>query len=194
MTESTALTPIIQVREELAPMKAESWRLVAGYGWRYEVSDLGNVRSLVNNHGERRQTPKLLIPTPDGDHGQYRKVGLYLDGKLSNRLVHRLVLEEFVGPAPEGHESAHGDGIGHHNHLSNLSWKTKKANNADKLRHGTQTRGELHHRSKLSAEAIIDIRNNHRRGIRLVLIARKYGVTSTAIKSVLSGRTWSHVA
>lgn len=53
------------------------------------------------------------------------------------RLVHRLVLEAFVGPCPEGMEGCHGDGDPTNNSLGNLRWDTATSNQLDKVRHGT---------------------------------------------------------
>lgn len=45
--------------------------------------------------------------------------------------VHRLVLEAFVGPCPEGMECRHGDGDPGNNALTNLSWGTPEQNRGD---------------------------------------------------------------
>ena len=53
------------------------------------------------------------------------------------RLVHRLVLEAFVGPRPEGMVARHLNGDPGDNRLENLAWGTQSENNYDKVRHGT---------------------------------------------------------
>lgn len=52
------------------------------------------------------------------------------------KLVHRLVLEAFVGPCPSGCEGCHYDGNPANNIVSNLRWDTTKNNCLDKRRHG----------------------------------------------------------
>lgn len=42
--------------------------------------------------------------------------------------VNRLVLEAFVGPCPDGHESNHKDGIKSNNDSENLEWVTHSEN------------------------------------------------------------------
>lgn len=64
-------------------------------------------------------------------------VNLYKDKKRHPKLVHRLVLEAFVGPCPEGKEGAHINGIPGDNRLSNLKWATHKENETHKIEHGT---------------------------------------------------------
>lgn len=52
--------------------------------------------------------------------------------------VHRLVLEVFVGPCPEGMETRHLDGDPHRNWWpENLAWGTHTENMQDRVRHGT---------------------------------------------------------
>lgn len=59
-----------------------------------------------------------------------------------NKLAHRLVLETFIGPCPEGMEACHNNGDGFNNTLDNLRWDTQKANGEDMVKHGTSTFGE----------------------------------------------------
>ena len=54
------------------------------------------------------------------------------DGKKKMRLAHRLVLEAFVGPCPQGQEACHRDGNAANNELSNLRWDTHLANCQDR--------------------------------------------------------------
>jgi hypothetical protein len=124
---------------------AEEWRAVPGYEGRYEVSDLGRVRSLLL-HGVSygvsydlvRSVPRVLQPTPTG--ARYLQVNLA--GTM--RLVHRLVLEAFVGLCPVGHEGAHLNGNRTDNRRANLAWKTPRENAADRERHGATARGDRH--------------------------------------------------
>jgi len=57
------------------------------------------------------------------------------------KLVHRFVLETFVGPCPEGMEARHLDGNPANNRLSNLCWSTHKENVRDQYKHGTAVFG-----------------------------------------------------
>lgn len=109
---------------------------VIGYEGRYEVSDMGNVRSLdrIRSHGKRWRGRTLKpIPMPRG----YLLVNLWFDNKQRMFLIHRLVLTAFVGPAPEATEALHADGDPTNNSLSNLSWGTHSENMLDQVAHGT---------------------------------------------------------
>lgn len=85
------------------------------------------------------------------DGGGYRLVILCREGERFTRKVHRLILETFVGPRPEGMECCHGPNGKLDNSLANLSWGTKSKNHGeDQLRDGTDSRGERNHNVKLN--------------------------------------------
>jgi hypothetical protein len=67
----------------------------------------------------------------------YLYVNLKRVGSQSQRAVHRLVLEAFVGPCPPGMEGCHNDGDQLNNRLDNLRWDTPSNNKLDSVRHGT---------------------------------------------------------
>lgn len=129
----------------------EVWKPIAGYPG-YEVSDLGQVRSWRSRNGKgMAKTPHLLTPLPFVGR-PYLRVSLMLDGKASYHRVHRLVLQTFVGPCPDGLEGCHNDGNPRNNALSNLRWDTKASNFDDQVKHGTRHTGEKHYRSAMSDE------------------------------------------
>lgn len=108
----------------------ETWRWVAGYAGRYEISTEGRMRSHI---GKR---PRLLALAIDG-RGR-RGVFLYngVRGGVVHRMVHILVLETFVGPRPEGMYACRNNGDALDNRLSNLRWDTPRENALDTVRHG----------------------------------------------------------
>lgn len=78
-----------------------------------------------------------------GGWGRYHTVQLGRGN--SHRPVHRLVLEAFVGPCPEGMTvGRHLDDDPNNNHISNLAWGTVSDNSKDKVRNG-------HHFNNLAA-------------------------------------------
>jgi hypothetical protein len=56
-------------------------------------------------------------------------------GKYKTFRVHRLVLEAFVGPCPEGMETRHLNGVRDDCRLNNLAWGTPDENRADIIAH-----------------------------------------------------------
>jgi hypothetical protein len=69
------------------------------------------------------------------DRAGYPRVNLDRDGRNHSRLIHRLVLESFVGPRPNGLEACHyPDPDKWNNHLANLRWDTHGENARDRYR------------------------------------------------------------
>ncbi len=113
---------------------SEEWRSIAGYVG-YEVSNLGRVRSIIRRH----QSLPHVFAVCLGNHG-YPVVNLYHGKKARSFTVHGLVARAFIGPCPRGQEVRHKDGKRDNPTLENLSYGTRADNEADKWRHGTQTR------------------------------------------------------
>ncbi len=67
---------------------------------------------------------------------RYLSVTLRKDGRYFDFLVHRLVLETYVGPCPEGMMGLHKDDVGTNNKLGNLYWGTRSQNAEDAIRNG----------------------------------------------------------
>ena len=121
----------------------ETWLPVVGYEGLYEVSDLGNVRSVDrlvsagNRWGDvrqRRYPGKML--TPCASTSGHLVVALHRQGERATPNVHRLVLAAFVGPCPDGMECCHWDDDPTNNRLANLRWDTPSANQIDAVRNG----------------------------------------------------------
>lgn len=93
----------------------EIWKPVLGFEGRYEVSNLGNVKSLTRN--------KLLKP-----RSNHRYLFVDLGKDRERKYIHRLVWETFVGPIPKGLQINHLDENKLNNSLTNLSLVTPREN------------------------------------------------------------------
>ena len=115
---------------------SEKWLPVVGREGEYEVSDNGRVRSLTRKDSRGRQIVERIL-RPQRNGSGHHQVGLST-GRRGARLflVHRLMLEAFVGPCPPGHEALHRDDDPDNNRLSNLHWGTRSENTLDKVRNG----------------------------------------------------------
>lgn len=139
----------------------------------YQVSARGKVRGV---HG--------LLMREQVVKGGYRRVPLR-DGK--HYLVHRLVLETFVGPCPEGHEASHEDGNPENNWLSNLRWRPVSENNKLRVEHGTHfSRG----RAILTEDDVATIRRRVDAGETVSDVARDYPVSRSTVSHAYHGRNW----
>jgi hypothetical protein len=176
----------------------ERWLPVPGYEGRYEVSDLGRIKSVarVIERADGKPNPipeKILKPITKGK--RYPMANLYDAAGMKTHLWHRIVTLAFLGPCPEGCQVAHNDGNPFNNKLSNLRYATVLENNHDKFRHGTVFRGEQIGTSKLDPEKVREIRRLYfQEAYSQQAIADKFGVDQTAISSVVTRRTWRHVS
>ena len=106
----------------------EIWKPIVGCEGLYEVSSYGRVRSL------KRKAPRILKLKKDPDG--YSEVGLYIDGKQKQFLVHRLVAEAFI-PNPENKATVdHIDRVRDNNFVENLRWATRVEQNKNREKKG----------------------------------------------------------
>jgi hypothetical protein len=123
--------------------------------------------------------------------GGYLIVGLYRDGRRFPFAVHRLMLEAFVGPMPEGKVRCHNDGNKLNNSIDNLRYDTPASNYDDAVKHGSLPHGEDQHLSKLTEADVIAIRSND--GMTHREKAAKYGVSRSTISCAIRRTTWKHI-
>ena len=113
------------------------WMPVPEYEGLYEVSEMGDVRSLPRTGADGRRVHGKMLKHGVNWAG-YHSVVLQRDRQKKFFMVHRLVLASFVGPPPAGKPLAlHGDGVRDNNHVSNLRWGNQSENMRDAIRHGT---------------------------------------------------------
>lgn len=124
----------------------------------------------------------------------YRYVTLMRpEGGYSPAKVSALVCEAFYGPRPNKHHAAHENGDRLDDSSANLSWKTPTDNIADQKRHGTWSHGECQHMAKLTAAAVVELRDARSAGATWQEIADQFGITPRTCRDVVRGRTWKHV-
>lgn len=180
----------------------EIWKPVVGQEHDYEVSDHGRIRSLTREktYARRDQYSGRDLRIVRKHRGCILRPARMACGHLSvvlgrgrgSVLVHRIVLEAFVGPCPDGMEALHRDGVPNNNRLTNLRWGTRSENISDAIHHAAMPRGETKWNAKLRDEDIPTIRALI--GTRSAAsIAREYGVSEASIRQVRDRRCWKHV-
>lgn len=102
-------------------MGSEVWKKIRGYEEFYEISSLGNVRSLDRISNNRRRKGKLCKPFI---RNKYFGVALSKDGYVKQYSIHRLLAEAFIHNPDNKPTVNHIDGNKTNNELSNLEWAT----------------------------------------------------------------------
>lgn len=175
--------------------RSRSWCHAHYVRWRRHGDPLGGRRTMT---GEPERYFREVVLTYEGDEcliWPFTKGGggygnIWLNGR--NNIVSRLVCIETNGqpPTPE-HEAAHSCGKGYLACVTkrHLSWKTPTGNQADRLIHGTHIRGERNCNAKLTEDKVREIRELRGKMLRRE-IAEMFGVGSTSVRNIFSGKTW----
>jgi hypothetical protein len=106
-------------------LEEEIWIDIDEYEGRYQVSNIGSVKSLKNNKGKYRE----LILKPKIDKDGYLEVNLCKQGKGVTKKVHRLVAQMFISNPNNLPEINHKDENPNNNKVDNLEWCTREYNN-----------------------------------------------------------------
>jgi len=156
----------------------------------YEISNFGQVRSSVN----RKNTWVGRVLKSFSNFG-YLNVILSKNRKTKYKKVHRLVLETFIGPCPEGKECNHKDGNKTNNCISNLEWVTRSENEKHAYKNKLQIpiKGEKHKRSKLKNSEVQLIKKLLVNKVTQEKIAKIFKVCQVTIFKIKSGKTWNHL-
>jgi hypothetical protein len=164
----------------MSESKHEEWRPVQDerFAMTYMVSSFGRVaaiRERIPGMSRILREKRILKPGAD-EHGYLRCVLGCGSEKGQTVYVHRLVLEAFVGPSPEGWHCCHGDGAPWNNRVENLRWGTPAENGADKIKHRSD--------SAMSIDDKVQARAMRANGVTVNDIAKHFNVGRTAISRV----------
>jgi hypothetical protein len=169
------------------------WVDIAGWEFRYQVSEDGRVRSkdmIVNAKGNKSARRKGRELTPVVKSNGYLCVSLSHGGVCVQEGIHRLVARAFIGVCPDGNHVLHSDGDKSNNHVSNLRYGTPADNHLDTLAHGRRLRGAAHPMAKLDEVGVKFIRQQTKATKSL---AEKFGVCREHIHAIQNYRCWKHV-
>jgi hypothetical protein len=127
------------------------------------------------------------IEWPFGHNG--RGYGLITTGGKSV-YVHRFVCEKAYGAPFEGAHAAHDCGNHRCVNPHHLRWSTVKDNHADKVRHGTDNRGEKHYRARVTADQVREIRKRLADGMTQKAVAEAFDIHPESVGSIHRGDSW----
>ena len=103
----------------------EIWKDCVGYEGRYQVSNLGNVRSIANNKGTYQERLLSQRQTTTSD---YLYVNFTVKDVTTHHSVHRLVAKAFIANPSNKATVNHIDGNKLNNNVCNLEWNTYSEN------------------------------------------------------------------
>lgn len=185
----------MSIQLELPFPPEEEWRDVPDYAGRYQVSNLGRVRSFG-----RYNRPIYTILTQSVIRWGYLRVTLFQNTVPAQWAVHRLVMHVFVGECPEGMQVNHKNGVKDDNRLENLEYTTPKEN----IRHSFDvlgrvvvakgnSRGAGHPHARLNDDKVREIRKLYSEGHNCAEIGRMYGIAKQNINLIVKRKSWKHV-
>lgn len=178
-------------------MQNEIWKDILYYEDKYQVSNLGNVKSLNFNRSGKSRNLKTCLRD-----GHYLSVDLSKNNKRVTYFVHKLVSNAFLGISKL--QVNHKNGIKTDNKLENLELVTRSENmqHATKMglcdernrKTGERMRKLLSIDSpncKLDEEKALKIRELHKTGnYTIKYLAKFYGVSDTTVSYVIKNKTW----
>lgn len=123
----------------------EIWRDIKGFEGYYQISNIGNVKSLnrfitcMNNGTECKRFISEKILKQHIDCDGYCRINLIKDGCEKGFGVHRLVAEAFILNPENKPTVNHIDGNKQNNHVDNLEWATYQEQNDHAVRIGLRS-------------------------------------------------------
>lgn len=117
----------------------EQWKDITGYEGYYQVSDLGNVRSIdryvLHKNGTLMPIKGRLLRGAIAKNG-YIQIILCVECVKKNLMVHRVVGKHFLRPQDSKSQINHINGIKTDNRAENLEWCTPSENIKHAYRNG----------------------------------------------------------
>jgi hypothetical protein len=105
------------------------------------------------------------------------------------------MLKQISDPPSSKYQAAHKCGNGHLGCVNpkHLSWKTRAENEADKIAHGTISRGERNGHAKLVEASVIAIISRADRGETQQSLADSFGVHQSTISVIVHRKRWRYL-
>lgn len=165
----------------------EQWRDIPNFEGYYQVSNLGNFRSMdrivPRSNGQMiRLKGKPLKPNYDRDG--YVIYGLKKHNQRTAIKAHRVVMEVFVGQSSLTVDHKNSDKKD--NRLENLSYMTIGDNTRKAFVIGE-------HKGKLSVDKVKEIRRDIAKGLKPSIIMKKHGIKRSNFGYIKNNIIWKDV-
>ena len=172
-------------------MEQEIWKPVVGYEGLYEVSSLGNVKSLsrlVNVSTWEKQ--KYILGKKMAFYINYGYNNVDLSNKKKKKCkVHRLVAEAFIPNPDKKPYINHINSIRNDNRVENLEWCTARENTLHGVAFGSVLCGEANAKSKLKEAQVLEIFNRTKNETH-INISKDYGISRSLVGCIANKKNW----
>jgi hypothetical protein len=182
----------------------EAYLPVIGFEGAYEVSNIGNVRSVDRIVVHKRNRFDKSFPVFYAGRQLTKKINKYgyvvvclmKNGDRKDALIHRLVASAFIDNPQYLPQVNHIDADKQNNTVDNLEWVTAQQNVDHAMSHNLQNFawGDQLPQATLTKDQVVEIKKLLKEGkLNQREIARLFGVGKNAIWFIAKGLTWKKV-
>lgn len=187
------MTLKISIIYKTQKMETEIWKPIKEFEGMYEVSNLGEVRTVERTIDRKSKKGKLhtfpissKIKTPNKNKFGYITIALVKENKTYNTYLHRIIAEAFIDNPKCRNVINHKNGIKSDNRIENLEWVTSAENNAHAVNNFLR---KTHNPKGITPEFIQRVINLRKMNFTNKRIAEIIGSTKCIIEGITSGRT-----
>jgi hypothetical protein len=164
----------------------ENWKQIVGFENLYEISDLGNLRSVeryVKHYKGGLRLYKGMCKTNRLNSKGYLRCNLKSEGNSKDCTIHRLVAMAFIDNHSNKPAVNHINGIKTDNRVENLEWVTQSEN----VVHAVETRLI---KTRLTDVQALEIFNSK---LSLRKLGKIYSVNSSIIWRIKNKQAYKHL-
>jgi hypothetical protein len=163
-------------------MQKEIFKDVLGYEGSYQISNLGNIKSIKFN--KDRMLKKHI------SNNGYEIITLHNKGKLKTHTIHRLLALAFIPNPQNKPQINHIDGVKTNNVITNLEWATVSENTKHAFDNNLCKNGENHYFAKLDNNSVIEIFKSK---LNIKQLSEIYKVSVITIYKIKQKANWAHL-